>query len=438
VQGPAGGDMQAPVRPIDPSGAKKLVASKRRLTPGDAVQSLGIGIITGAADNDPAGIATYSVVGASVGYAQNWLLLLSTPLVIFVQQMSAKLGNVTKTDLTEAIWLNYGRRLALAVVSLAVIANVITIGADLMAVASGLELITTVPASFFVVPAAAGMASITIFLDYRRLSRYLMWLVLAFASYAVAAFLAHPDWSTVLLSTVVPHVQMSSTYWMGAVALLGTTITPYLFFWQTSGEIEERRGIQSLTRTQFDVSVGLIASNVASFFILVSTGSVLFSHHSTIQTAADAARALEPFLGPAAKYLFAAGFIGAGLIAIPVLAASTAYSVAGLLGWRRGLARAARNAPQFYMVLGGAFVLGMELAVAGVNPIKALFYSQALDGLIAPILIIVLLLLTSSRRVMGEFANGLITKFWGWLAVVVMVGADVAMIWQLVTKGLPG
>ena len=258
-----------------------------------------------------------------------------------------------------------------------------------------------------------------------------------FVSYAIAAFLDRPNWAQVLHQTFIPHLQFTSLYWFGAVGLLGTTITPFLFFWQTSGEIEERQGVQALTRSQFGNAIGLITSNVAAFFIIVATGSVLFPHGVRIATAADAAKALEPFAGPAAKYLFAIGIIGSGFIALPVLAASTAYSVAGLFGWRRGLARQTRNAPHFYLVLGIGFLLGTELAVAGVDPIKMLFYSQVLDGLIAPGLIVILLLLTSSRKVMGDFVNGALTKFWGWAAVVVMAGANVALIYQLATSGLP-
>ena len=422
---------------VPSASALEAVATRRKLRPREALKALGLGVITGAADNDPAGITTYSVVGASVGFTQNWLLVLSTPLVIFVQLMAAKVGIVTKTDLAGAIRLHYGRAVAMPAVLLTVLANIIGIGADLLAVAVALQLITGVRLLYFIVPVAAILGYVTIFFDYKKLSRYLLWVVLAFVSYAIAAFLARPNWAHVLRETFVPHLQLTSTYWFGAVGLLGTTITPFLFFWQTSAEIEERRGVQALTRSQFGNAIGLITSNVAAFFIIVATGSVLFAHGVHIATAADAAKALVPFAGPAAKYLFAVGIIGSGFIAVPVLAASTAYSVAGLFGWRRGLGRQARNAPHFYLVLGIGFLLGMELAVAGVDPIKALFYSQVLDGLIAPVLIVILLLLTSSRKVMGDFVNGAMTKFWGWAAVAVMAGADVALIYQLATSGLP-
>jgi Mn2+/Fe2+ NRAMP family transporter len=319
-----------------------------------------------------------------------------------------------------------------------VIANVITMGADLLAMGAAFELLTGVKFIYWVVPLAAVMAIVTIFTDYKVLSKYLLWLVAVFATYILAAFLSRPDWGAVLRSTVVPQISFSPDYLLGAVGLLGTTITPYLFFWQASGEIEERRGVQGISRRNIDITAGMVWSNLTAFSILVATGAVLYSHHTTIKTAADAARALEPFAGKYATVLFAVGVIGAGLLAIPVLAASAAFGVAGLAGWRRGLGRHAKNAPQFYVVIGVAFLIAMELAVSSVNPIKALFYSQVLDGLIAPVLVVLLLILTSSRRLMGDFVNGMTTKVIGWVAAVVMVLADVAVIYQVATKGLPG
>jgi len=426
------------VSAASPAGeAQAAVGTAQHVRARDLLKILGPGIITGGADNDPAGITTYSVVGAQSGYAQNWLLLLSTPMLIVIQQMSARVGNVTKTDLATAIRTHFGRRLAITVVLLTVIANVITIGADLVMMASVMELVTGAKYLYFIVPFAALMAYVSIFVDYKRFSRYLLWLVAVFAAYIVAAFLARPHWGDVLTQTVVPHLHLTATYFIGAVGLLGTTITPYLFFWQTSGEIEEKRGVQGLTRTNLDIAAGMVWSNITAFFIIVVTGAVLFTHQKSITTAADAAQALEPFVGSAAKYLFAVGIIGAGLLAIPVLAAATAYSVAGLVGWRRSLTRHVNNAPQFYIVLGLALLVGVQLAVSDVDPIKALFYSQVLDGLIAPVLVVLLLLLTSRRKIMGDFVNGRWTKFWGWFAVLVLVAADVALVYSVTTSGLP-
>ena len=204
-----------------------------------------------------------------------------------------------------------------------------------------------------------------------------------------------------------------------------------------SGEVEEKRGVQGISRRDIDITAGMIWSNCIAFFIIVATGAVLYSHHSTIKTAADAARALEPFAGKYATVLFAVGIIGAGFLAIPVLAGSAAYGVAGLVGWRQGLGRHAQNAPQFYVVIGVAFLVAMEMAISSVNPIKALFYSQVLDGVIAPVLIVLMLILTSSPKLMGDFVNGLPTKVIGWAGAGLMVLADVAVVYQVATKGLP-
>ena len=423
--------------PRKPDARSARDAVKEKLTAADVLKIAGPGVISGGADNDPAGIATYSVVGATAGLAQNWLLFLSTPMLIVVMQMSAKVASVTKTDLATVLRTVYGGRVATPAVLLMVIANVITMGADLLAMGAAIQLMTGIRFIYWIVPLAAAMACITIFLDYRVISKYMLWLVAVFATYILAAILARPNWGEVLRSTVVPHVQMNASFLLGAVGMLGTTITPYLFFWQTSGEVEEKRGVQQLTRTNLDIAIGMVWSNLTAFFIIVATGAVLFSHHAQIKTAADAARALEPFAGHYATALFAVGIIGAGLLAIPVLAASAAFGVAGLAGWRRGLGHKARNAPQFYVVIGLSFLVAMELAISAIDPIKALFYSQVLDGLIAPILIVLMLLITSSRKVMGDFTNGVLTNVTGWAAAGVMVLADVALAYQVARNGLP-
>jgi NRAMP (natural resistance-associated macrophage protein)-like metal ion transporter len=411
--------------------------TRQRLSLPELLRAAGPGLITGGADNDPAGIATYSVVGATVGYAMNWLLLLSTPMLIVIQQMSAKVANVTKSDLATVLRTTYGARVATPAVLLMVVANIITMGADLLAMGAAFELLTGIKFIYWIVPLAAVMAFVTIFTDYKVLSKYLLWLVAVFATYILAAFLSRPNWGEVLRSTIVPQLTFSPDYAIGAVGLLGTTITPYLFFWQASGEVEEKRGVQGISRRNVDITAGMVWSNLTAFSIMVATGAVLFSHHTAIKTAADAARALEPFAGRYATVLFSVGVIGAGLLAIPVLAASSAFGVAGLAGWRRGLGRHAQNAPQFYVVIGVAFLIAMEMAISAVNPIKALFYSQVLDGVIAPVLVVLLLLLTSSKKLMGDFVNGVPTKVIGWAAAAVMVLADLALGYQIATSGLP-
>jgi NRAMP (natural resistance-associated macrophage protein)-like metal ion transporter len=411
-------------------------AARTRLSFRDVLRLLGPGAITGGADNDPAGIATYSIVGATAGFAQNWLLLLATPMLIVVVQISAKVANVTKTDLATVLRTTFGARVATPAVLLMVAANVITMGADLLAMGAAIQLVTGVNFIYWIVPLAALMACVTIFLNYRVVSRVMLWLVALGAAYVVAAFMARPDWTSALRSTFVPQIELSPAFLLASVGMLGTTITPYLFFWQTSGEVEEKRGVQRLTQTNLDIAIGMVWSNVTAFFIIVATGAVLFTRHAEIRTAADAARALEPFAGHYATAIFAVGIIGAGLLAIPVLGASAAFGVAGLVGWRRGLGHKPRNAPQFYVVIGLAFLVAMELAISSIDPIKALFYSQVLDGLIAPILIVLMLLLTSSRKVMGDFVNGRGTSVVGWGAAALMAAADIALANQVATNGL--
>jgi Mn2+/Fe2+ NRAMP family transporter len=293
---------------------------------------------------------------------------------------------------------------------------------------AALSLITHLSAGAFVVPLAALMAYVTIFLDYKRVARYLLFLVGVFSAYIAATFLAHPDWGSVLHQTVFPRFQGGTAYWVAAVGLLGTTITPYLFFWQTSGEVEEERGVQTVPRTRADVVVGMVWSNVTAYFMIAATAITLHARGVSINTAADAARALAPVAGPYASLLFAVGIVGAGLLAVPVLATSTAYAVGGTLGWPRGLGRHVRNAPQFYIVLGASLLVGTEMAFIGVDAIKALFYSQVLDGLIGPALLILIWLAARNRAIMGSFVSPRWVDVFGMGAILVMVGADLALL----------
>jgi Mn2+/Fe2+ NRAMP family transporter len=266
------------------------------------------------------------------------------------------------------------------------------------------------------------------------IERFMLWLVAVFLTYIIAGVLSHPNWSKVLLSTFVPPIRPSVTYFAGAVGLLGTTITPYLFFWQTAGEREERRGVEQLGDTYIDVASGMIFSNLIAYFIVISTASTLYIHGKSVNTAADAAKALQPFAGHFATVIFSVGILGAGLLAIPVLSVSTGYIVAGTFGWRMGLGRQAYTAPGFYTVIALALLAGVELAISGFSPIKALFYSQILDGLVAPVILILMVILVSRRRLMGAYVATIWEKIGGWAAVVVMSLADVALIYSLIPR----
>ncbi|MGH2443160.1 MAG: NRAMP family divalent metal transporter [Chloroflexota bacterium] len=391
----------------------------------------GPGLITGGADNDPAGISTYSTVGASTGLSQLWLLVLSLPLLIAVQGIAARLGVVTKLDLAELLRNEFGRKVAIFGGTLAVVANVATIGADLVAMAAVLQLLTNINLTYFIVPLVVVMGYVTIFQNFNVIKKYMLWLILVFFTYIVAGVLAKPDWGKVLVSTVVPPIHLTITYFSGAVGLLGTTITPYLFFWQTAGELEERRGVGRLGDSYTDLISGMVFSNLIAYFIIISTASTLFLHHKTIKTAADAARALTPFAGNFATILFSVGILGAGLMAIPVLSISTGYIVSGTFGWKMGLGREAYTAPGFYSVIALSMLAGVELAISGFSPIKALFYSQILNGLVAPVLIFLMVVMVSRASLMGQFVATIWERVGGWAAVVVMTVADIAFIYGL-------
>lgn len=385
------------------------------------------GLITGGADNDPAGISTYSVAGASYGYQQLWVMVLATPLLIAVQSMCARLGDVTKKGLARLMREHFPKPVAILAVVILVVANIATIGADLAGMGAAMELVTGIPLWAWIVPFGLLIWYIIVFKSYRTVQRMLLWLILAFLAYIVSAILAHPDWSDVLKNLVVPSIHFTPGYFAAAVGLLGTTITPYLFFWQTKEEIEEHHRVQDAKHEDRNLMPGFIFSNLISVFIMIATGAVLFSNGHDIHTAADAAQALEPLAGRAASLLFAVGLVGAGLLAIPVLAASTAYVVADNLGWKNSLNDTVHHERGFYAVLTSAIFVGAIIALSGVDPISALFYSQVVVGVMAPFLVILIIKLSNSRKVMGEYVSGWFDNVFGWLAVAVMAAASLGM-----------
>jgi Mn2+/Fe2+ NRAMP family transporter len=388
------------------------------------------GLITGSADNDPSGISTYSVAGAQFGYAQMWIMVLATPMLIAVQAMVAKIGDVTRMGLAAVIRKRFPRSIAWLAAAVLVVANVVTIGADLAGMGAALGLIFGTGFAVWVVPLALLVWAIVTFEGYRRLRRLLVALSAVFLAYVLAAVLAKPDWVDVLRSAFVPAVSSRPLFWASAVALLGTTITPYLFFWQAREEAEEHHPVRLAARQDALLAPGFIFSNCISLAIMVATGTVLFGHGG-IATAADAARALEPLAGPLSSWLFAVGILGAGLLAVPVLAASTAYVVAESAGWKEGLGRKPKNAQGFYAVLGAAILLGLAIALSGLDPIRALFYSQVVVGFLAPFLLVLILRLASDRSFMGGYAANRFERFFGWLTVFAMSSASVTLLFTL-------
>jgi NRAMP (natural resistance-associated macrophage protein)-like metal ion transporter len=402
---------------------------------------LGPGLITGAADDDPSGIATYSVTGAAFGYGPLWTALFSFPLMAAVQLMCARLGMVTGRGLAAVVRQRYPRWVLWGACLLLTVANVVNIGADLGGMADALQMVTGVP-SLIWTPIFAGVIVLLLFqTSYRAIARIFKWLTLVLFSYAVTAFVSKPHWGEVLRATFVPDMRWSREYLAVLVGILGTSISPYLFFWQAAQEVEEERAggrrtvaqrkgatPQELKRARNDVVIGMFFSNLIMYFIILTTGATLHAHGVThIETAQQAAQALQPLAGKGAYWLFTIGIIGAGMLGIPALAGSSAFAISEAFAWGASLDRRPHLARKFYAVLAVSVALGVGLDFAGINSVKLLFWSAVLNGLLAPPLIVLLVLLTSNRDVMGQHVNPPILKWLGWITAVVMTVAGVAM-----------
>jgi len=402
---------------------------------------LGPGLITGAADDDPSGIATYSVTGAAFGFGPLWTALFSFPLMAAVQLMCARLGMVTGRGLAAVVRQRYPRWVLWGACLLLTVANVVNIGADLGGMAGAVEMVTGV-SSLIWTPIIAILIVVLLFqTSYRTIARTFKWLTLVLFSYAITAFISKPDWGQVLRATFVPDVRWSREYLAVLVGILGTSISPYLFFWQAAQEVEEERAggrrtvaqrkgatPKELKRARNDVVIGMFFSNLIMYFIILTTGATLHAHGVThIDTAQQAAAALQPLAGKGAYWLFTVGILGAGMLGIPALAGSSAFAISEAFAWGASLDRRPHLARKFYSVLAVSVALGMALDFAGINAVKLLFWSAVLNGLLAPPLIVLLVLLTSDRSLMGEHANPPILRWLGWLTALVMTAAAVAM-----------
>jgi Mn2+/Fe2+ NRAMP family transporter len=350
--------------------------------------------------------------------------------------MCARIGLTTGSGLADAFKKKHRRATLLLLVGLLFVANTMNIGADLAAIAAGVELLTGVPAGAMLVPIAVAIAASEIFVPYRLFAPYLKALTLVLFSYVAAAILAHPDWFLALRRTLIPHVALTSAYITTLVALLGTTISPYLFFWQTSEEVEElheqhrRRGTtRDLKRAQLDVDVGMFLANAVFYFIVLTCAATLFpAGIRDVTSPREAAEALRPLAGDRATILFAVGFIGTGLLSIPVLAGSAAYAVAEVFDWREGLSRNVRTAPQFYAVIAIATVIGLGIALTGVGAIRALFATAVINGFVAPVLIWAIIDVSNDSEVVGQHRNGVFSNFLGYAALAFMAAAGATMI----------
>jgi NRAMP (natural resistance-associated macrophage protein)-like metal ion transporter len=405
-------------------------------------QILGPGLVTGAADDDPSGIATYSQAGAQFGYALGWTMLLAYPLMCAIQEISAKIGRVTGLGLAGNL-----RRFMPAwglhvIVVLLLLANIINIGADLGAMAAAVRLLVPLPMQIGIAIFALISVLLEIFVQYARYVAVLKWLTLSLFAYVATVFIVNVPWRRALLDLAWPHLQFSRDYFTVVVAVFGTTISPYLFFWQAGAEMEDERedpvakplleapeqAGRELRRIRLDTYVGMAFSNLISLAIIFTTAATLHAHGITdIQTSAQAAQALRPIAGPLAFTVFALGIIGTGLLALPVLAGSAAYALGEAFGWPVGLSYTAPRAKAFYATIAAAMILGALLNFSSLDPVKALFWSAVINGLVAVPLMAVTVLLASSPRIMGPFSIGRGLKALGWLGTLVMLAAGIGM-----------
>jgi NRAMP (natural resistance-associated macrophage protein)-like metal ion transporter len=403
---------------------------------GHFLRTLGPGFLSGMAGNDSTAVATYAVDGATAGYGHLWLLLLSTPLYQAVQFACAKIGRITQKGLAEILREYYGRWVAILASLVLIIANVALIAGNLVAIGSGLELITGISWIWFVVPVAIFLWYITVYRNFETLKKIFIVMSLAFVTYFITAIFSGAHWTTVLINTFVPRVSLNFASISAAVALLGATISPYTIFWQVQGEKEQKRPgstRQRIRSAALDIATGVISGNLVAYFIIITTAATLFTHHQSINTAADAARALEPLLGPFAKYMFAIGLIGSGLIAIPILLASTSYGVAGTFGWPAGLSKKPWQNEGFYLILTGAMIVSLALTLARINPIQLIFYANVLVGVLAPILVIYILLVGNNRKIMRGKRLSLFNNVFLVLTTLVMVAAATLFFYSLLT-----
>lgn len=417
------------------------------------LRAMGPGLITGAADDDPSGIATYSQTGAQFGYAQLWTALYQTPLLIAVQEACARIGAVTGHGLAGVVKRHYSRRILIGVVLLILAANTINIGADIGAVVAAARLVVDVPAPVLAIATAVLVTGLEVFVAYKNYAGILKLLALALLAYPATALLIHEPWKEILVATLVPHVEFNFAFLLLVTGVFGTTISPYMFFWQASEEVEEelaagvgvdetgapRLPAAFIRNLRIDTTVGMIAAEVAQWFIIMTTATVLFAHGVTnIRTAADAAAALEPLVssfpnaGQVARDIFAVGVIGLGLLAIPVLAGSAAYAIAEAMEWSQGLSLKVGKARGFYGVIALSTLVGLGMNFVGVDPIKALVFTAVFNGVAAVPLLFLIGLINRSERILGRWRGGVWSQTLVWVTFAVMALAAGAMFYTMI------
>ncbi len=402
-------------------------------------RKLGPGLVTGAADDDPSGIATYSQVGAQFGYNLVWVMLFSYPLMTIIQAISAEIGSVTGYGIAQNLRRHYSPWLLRGVVGLLLVANIINLGADLGAMGAAVGLLINGPARLYIVLFGIVCVLLETFIDYARYAAILKWATLSLFAYVAVVFAVHVPWGTVLLRTVIPSFTLDGTHAMALVAVLGTTISPYLFFWQAAQEVEEqrRRHVKplcltpraagpELSRIRMDTLVGMGFSNLIALFIIVATAATLNATGVTnIQTSSQAAEALRPVAGDFSFFLFAAGIIGTGMLAVPVLAGSGAYAVSEIFQWKQGLDQRFSDAKLFYATIAVATLGGVALNFTGLDPVRALYWSAVVNGVLAAPLMAVMMVIAVNPRIMGRLTLSRWMVAGGWVATAVMAIATI-------------
>lgn len=426
-------------------GVHPLVASlgRERNPVRRLIRVLGPGFITGASDDDPSGIATYASAGAAFGFGLLWTAVLTFPLMTAVQYVCAKVGLVTGKGLAGVLREHYPRWLLYPTVVALFVANTINVGADLGAIAASVNLLVpAIPPLPLVVPIALGILVLQVFGSYRLIARVFQWLAVVLVAYVGAAVLARPDVGQVLAGTFLPKLSLDGTFVTALVAILGTTISPYLFFWQASHEVEDERSVgrtrlwqrrgatdKELQYAGADVTAGMLFSNVVMYFVILATGATLHATGTTtIGSATEAAQALQPLAGDLASALLAVGLIGGGVLAVPVLSASAAYALSEAFGWRHGLDERPGRAKEFYLVIAAATVVGMGIPLLGINPIEALVVTAVINGLVAPPVLALVMLVSGNAKIMGKRVNDRLTRTIGWATVVVLALAALTLV----------
>jgi NRAMP (natural resistance-associated macrophage protein)-like metal ion transporter len=426
----------------DPAEIKREPNPVRRL-----LKILGPGLITGASDDDPSGIGTYAQAGAAIGFAGLWTALLTFPLSAVIQYICAKVGLVSGKGLAGVARERFPRAVVYPAVIALVIANTINVGVDIGAMAAGINLLVPLPATLVVVPVTVLILVGLVGGSYRLISQVFRWLTLALLAYIGAAFFARPDLGEVVRGTLLPTIRLEPTFVLTIQAILGTTISPYLFFYQAEDEVEtetsigrrtvrQRKGAtkEELVFAGEDVTAGIGFSNVVMYFVILATSATLHAAGTThVESAADAARALQPLAGDASGVLFAIGIIGSGFLAVPILASSASYALSEVFGWTRGLDEKPYRAKRFYAVIAASMGVGVLVNFLGINPIDALFWTAVINGFLAPPLLVLIMLIANDRKVMGRHTNGPFTNAVGWLTAAVMALAAVA--WVVLSLG---